>query len=281
MLQEIKLGASLTQAIEAAHHAIVSEIKGDEKKRGMATTIVVALFSGSDYDLAWVGDSRAYLWNDSLKLITRDDSYVELLLEGGHIGLKELETHPDRNVISQALGIERKKLSVHRNSGTLLPKQILLICSDGLYGVVKEHGIIQSIANSNEISQLTQKLVDSAVENQGKDNITLISIKNEESNPTDDIKYPTIYREFDVLTGNVIGLEISDVKIEESNKKIEEKDPELVDQTTYKELTEDEYNLIENAAIQATQKKQTTSGYLVPVMMVAILALLFILLYLK
>ena len=109
VLNSIKSGATLKDSVEYAHQKIINEIKHNKKSEGMATTIVAVLFNQNAYEIAWVGDSRVYIWDKGLKLITRDDSYVELLLENGHISLDELETHPDRNVISQALGIQRKE----------------------------------------------------------------------------------------------------------------------------------------------------------------------------
>lgn len=202
----IEAGLGLKEAVEVAHNKIVDSIQNDQAKQGMATTVVAALFHNNQYEIAWVGDSRAYLWDDTLKLVTRDDSYVELLLEHGHINFDELETHPDRNVISQALGVEGKEIVVHSNAGTLQAGQILLLCTDGLYTIVNELTIIESIDVTHNVQEITHALVKEAVAKDGKDNITLLTIMSNINTPSQKgIIKPQVYREYDHATGKVIG----------------------------------------------------------------------------
>jgi len=123
--KSIKQGLSLVDAIEVTHQLILSELNSNKQKKGMASTVVAALFDGNSYEIAWVGDSRTYLWDGELKLITRDHSYLELLFVNGHITIDEFKDHPNKNIISQALGIERKAISVATNRGTLEKGQVL------------------------------------------------------------------------------------------------------------------------------------------------------------
>jgi len=276
----IKEGLGLKEAIYNAHRILVSEIKGNLDKQGMATTIVAALFNGNSYDIAWVGDSRAYIWDDGLKLITKDDSYVQLLLDNGHISIEELEKHPDRNIISQALGIERKEITINQNSGYLKKDEILLLCSDGLYGIANERNIIKSIKESDRVEYITGTLVDLAVEKEGKDNITLISIKcvdcedEIESIP----KQPTIYREFDNSTGKIIITspknDVSQLYTHDTVEETNEEDPNLVNQTALTDLTEDDFKLLETASSTKRVKKVNSNIYLIPSLFAVILAVL-------
>lgn len=275
----IKSGMGLEEAIRTAHKKIVSQIQSDDKKQGMASTIVAALFKDNSYEIAWVGDSRAYVWDDNLKLLTRDDSYVELLLENGHIGIEDLETHPDRNVISQALGIVRKDIRINYNSGTLENDQILLLCSDGLYSIADEKSIIASLKKNHNIQQLTQSLIEQAVENDGKDNITLLSIiSHENSASINDIVKPKVYRKFDLDTGIAVGYE-SKINLESNNENIESGiDPELVDQTELKDLSVVQQNLLDTAASQFVESKELNRKT-TPIILVSILVLIVVILF--
>ena len=269
----IKSGLTLSDAVYLAHRTIIGEIKQDQHKQGMATTIVAVLFNGNTYEIIWVGDSRVYLWDDCLKQITKDDSYVELLLENGHIGIDELETHPDRNVISQALGIERKKISLNKNSGTLAKDQILLLCTDGLYSIASQYDIVKSIGQIDDIKDITKTLIRTAVDKDGKDNITLMLIEtNTNAMLSKKKSSPYVYREFDINTGKLIDFSLyDDIKANEitaENDELEETDPELIDQTAYYDITEDDRKLLESANKSISNKHKKS---IVPIIMVSIL----------
>lgn len=247
ILTAIQSGASLSSAVHLAHQAILDEVKDDDTKKGMATTVVALLIKDNAYEITWVGDSRVYLWDNTLHLITKDDSYVELLLESGHITLQELETHPDRNVISQALGVSRKDIVIHSNSGILQSNQLLLLCTDGLFGVLKEKEIIKELKKPQTIQKTSEYLVQKAVDSGGSDNITLMILNNSQIEVnSEDVKTPKIYRTFDFKTGKIIGLKVNNKLTEKP--KTTETDHELIDQTKLKEVTLDDRNLLEVAA---------------------------------
>ena len=144
----------------------------------MASTVVALKFSNTDYEIAWVGDSRVYLWDGELKLLTRDHSYLELLFVAGQIGIDDFKNNPNKNVISQAIGIEKEFVDVSTNKGTLEKNQVLLMATDGLYEVVREKKIIERLVLNAPIEKLTVDLVDCAVDLGGKDNITLMALKS-------------------------------------------------------------------------------------------------------
>ena len=103
--EAIKQQASLTEAIERAHTAI-GEASPELGGAGMGTTVVALLTRDNDYEIAWVGDSRAYLWNlRQLKRLTRDHSMVQEMVDAGAISAEEADQHPQRNIITQSLGV--------------------------------------------------------------------------------------------------------------------------------------------------------------------------------
>ncbi len=270
--QNIDEGLTLKEAVYNAHRAIINKIGDDHEKDGMATTVVALLFNESAYELAWVGDSRTYLWDGKeLSLITKDDSYVELLLENGHIGIDELETHPDRNVISQALGIQRKEIHINTNSGTLEDNQTLIICSDGLYSISTEIDIINQLKQSKSLEDKTELLVELAVEKDGKDNITLILIEKAQKNKSNHIVVqPKVYREFNSSTGLIKGVTENITK--PHNQKEESIDPELTNQTQVTDLNAEEISLIDSAMMQENPYKKP--NYAIPIVLILILLVL-------
>lgn len=264
IFDNVKSGLSLSDAVYTAHRKIISEIKADELRKGMATTVVAVIFDENIYEVVWVGDSRVYLWDGSLKLITKDDSYIELLLENGHINIDDLATHPDRNVISQALGMERKNLYINTNKGTLQDDEILLICTDGLYNIADELDMIRTLKQPDSLQEMTDYLIKTAVNKEGKDNITLGLIKNtaETTYSNFGIK-PKIYRRFNSKNGKPIHASDEEMCSRDTltNEEVEDTDPESIDQTAYRDLTEEQRNLIETAAqIRESQEpKQSTN----------------------
>jgi len=95
----------LAEAIETAHRAIQTAALQGEGAADMGSTVVAAKLDGLRYEIAWVGDSRAYLWNGTLHQLTTDHSFVQMLLNAGLITESEIPGHPFLNVISQALGV--------------------------------------------------------------------------------------------------------------------------------------------------------------------------------
>lgn len=259
-------GRKLDYSVYAAHGTLVDQIESNNSKQGMATTIAAVLFTGNKYQISWVGDTRVYLWDGILKLLTRDDSYVEMLLEKGLIGVEDLDTHPDRNIISQALGLRSMEITIHSNSGTLEKDQVLLICSDGLYSIADEVDIINELNLKEGITNLTEKLVNIAVECNGMDNISLISIRSDEdTNQQDESSKPHVVREF--------GTKIGKVKKKARLSDHEEKDPNLVDITELKELTQQEKDLIESA-IQMAPKIEEKPNYILTATLLFVIVLI-------
>lgn len=152
---------------------------GHEKEhhQGMATTIVAAYLRDDKAYIMNVGDSRAYiLRSDGLEQITEDHTYVNELVRSGVITKEEAETHSQRNVITRAIGASPfVKTDFYRTS--IQEGDILMLCSDGLYGEVEEEKLIEILQMDESMPQLCNLLVDAAIEGGGRDNITVICVK--------------------------------------------------------------------------------------------------------
>ena len=142
----------------------------------MGTTIVAVVIVKGIAVIAHVGDSRAYLINDSIKQITKDHSFVQLLVDNGKITAEEAETHPDKNIITRAIGIEGF-VDVDVDIADIKDADKLLLCTDGLSGYVKDDVILQKVKEYGDSS--TEKLVETANLNGGHDNITVVLISSD------------------------------------------------------------------------------------------------------
>jgi PPM family protein phosphatase len=167
--------ASLTGALLAAHRAVVSASGQTAERKGMGSTGVVARIERSRCDIAWVGDSRAYLFRrDRLTQLTRDHSYVELLLQRGEISIDEARQHPDRNLVTQTLGIAEPTPSELRI--TLRRGDRLLLCSDGLNDELSDDEIADVLRAETNIKAAVDELIRRALAKGGRDNISVIII---------------------------------------------------------------------------------------------------------
>jgi serine/threonine protein phosphatase PrpC len=170
----------LVEAIARAHASIREAVQEDKSKTGMGSTVVAIKFSGSDYEIAWVGDSRAYLWDGELKQISRDHSYVESLLSSGAISIDEAMDHPNKNLITQAVGAAANDgLEIGLVQGRLGAGQQILLCSDGLVDEVKDADIAHLLNVPQPMEQTLEQLVSAALEGGGRDNITVVLMSND------------------------------------------------------------------------------------------------------
>ncbi|MDI1230924.1 MAG: protein phosphatase 2C domain-containing protein [Methylobacter sp.] len=179
--RSIEQGMPLGEAIEAAHRAIQTAALQGDGAADMGSTVVALKLDGMHYEIAWVGDSRAYLWNGTLHQLTTDHSYVQMLLNAGLITESEIPGHPSRNVITQALGVggaDKVNIKVDLVSGELGESDILLLCSDGLSGEVADDDIAAILAETTDAQTRVDRLIAAALEAGGKDNMTVIAINS-------------------------------------------------------------------------------------------------------
>lgn len=178
VLSSVKRGASLASAVTDAHQAVVDLLKQGKGATGMGSTVVALKLRGNRYDVAWVGDSRAYLWaQGKIRQLTRDDTIVQTLVDGGVIDAKEARRHPERSKLIQALGpVDPAALKVGTTNGKLHSGEQILLCSDGLTGELKDEQIAAILKKNLDTQQKVDRLIEAALAAGGKDNITALLV---------------------------------------------------------------------------------------------------------
>ena len=163
----------LKRALINANRFVFQKASREEELAGMGTTAVCALVRGGNAFICHAGDSRAYLVRDGkLTQLTHDHSYVQELVDCGTITEEEAEHHPQKNIITRALGVDYR-LEPEVTSVQLQAKDLLLLCSDGLTNMVPVEQMEQLLAQG-PFYDLPDRLVDAANENGGSDNITAL-----------------------------------------------------------------------------------------------------------
>jgi serine/threonine protein phosphatase PrpC len=172
----------LKQAIVRANRRIREMAAGDRELNGMGTTLVAVLEDGDSVHLANVGDSRAYLLRQGeLTQVTVDHTLVQELVDDGRLSPKDAERHPQRSMITRALGVDHQ-VEIDLFTYKLLPGDRLVLCSDGLSDVLKPAQIRNVLLRVRDPQKAAERLVAMAVEGGGPDNITVIVIDTEPAN---------------------------------------------------------------------------------------------------
>jgi protein phosphatase len=170
------LGRRLVRAVEAAGLRIFQEAKLDRTRRGMGTTVTAAALVDEVLFLAQVGDSRGYILREgNLTQVTRDQSLVNQLIEAGQLTEEEAETFEHNNIILQALGTS-DTVQVDLTYVELRRGDILLLCSDGLSGMVRFDEIREILRSSADPLDTCKSLTERANQAGGHDNITVIVV---------------------------------------------------------------------------------------------------------
>ena len=143
---------------------------------GMGTTVVVTTIIDEYAYTANVGDSRLYLYDGGLKQITRDHSLVMEMVRLGEISKEEAKTHPDRHIITRAVGAS-DELNVDFFDYQMPPDSMILMCSDGLCTMVEDEEIQKVMAGSSDLEDKAKELIEEANSNGGKDNIAVVIVK--------------------------------------------------------------------------------------------------------
>jgi len=183
-------GENLVDAIQTSHREVLHAAANGHGGQGMGSTVVALTAKSHQYEIAWVGDSRAYLWSPAsetpLVQLTTDHSYVQMLFQTGAISEAELETHPEKNIITQCLGsVELDNVNVEKVDGPWRRGEWLILCSDGLSDAVPSEDILKVLKAAGNATNATQDLISAALSHGGRDNIT-VSV----------IEYPSPYRNF-------------------------------------------------------------------------------------
>ncbi len=165
----------LWTALCLANHQIYSVAREYDEYHGMGTTVVCALVSGSQLTVAHAGDSRCYLHTGGvLTLLTEDDSWVAAIERGS--GPAAPEAMPSRNVLTNALGVQ-PEVEIHLLERILNEGELLLLCTDGLHGVVDDPTLSDVLSRGGNLPDIARELVNAAVEHGTADNVTALLMR--------------------------------------------------------------------------------------------------------
>ena len=166
----------LGRAIERANRLIRKRAQEDISCSGMGTTMVIATCIGRYLEVANVGDSRLYIVNDRIKQITKDHSLVEEMVRMGGIDRASARNHPDKNIITRAIGA-RDHVEADFFNLELQMGDMVLLCSDGLTNMMDDETIHRILKGGGSLKDRVEELVRVANQNGGKDNISVIVIE--------------------------------------------------------------------------------------------------------
>lgn len=184
----------MKEAVVLANQELYAYAREHPEVRGMGTTVTAAGVFGDDLYLTQIGDSRGYLVrNGSAIQLTRDQSLLQRLVDAGELTPEEAEQSERRNIILQALGPD-PRVKVDLSHQVLRRGDVLLICSDGLSGLVKREEFARMVADHPDLPELCNALIDLANERGGPDNITVVAARFDgeglpEPAPAEDVGY--------------------------------------------------------------------------------------------
>lgn len=159
--------------VNAINHEIIDVSRNCEECLGMATTLTMCILDGDRLGVIHIGDSRAYRINEKqMEQLTKDHSLVQVLVDEGKITSKEASVHPQKNVITRALGTD-DIVQPDLYEYAVTTQDVILLCSDGLYNMVSEKAI-REIALELSLEDATKELINLANHNGGNDNITVV-----------------------------------------------------------------------------------------------------------
>jgi|Deesub1362A_J573_1020465.scaffolds.fasta_scaffold01363_5 protein phosphatase len=176
-------GAALRRAVEEANRAVWRRAQAEPALRGMGTTVVAALVGGRRMVVANVGDSRAYsLRGGELRQITEDHSLVQEEVAQGLITPEQARTHAMKNVLTRAVGAG-EEVEVDLFSREVAAGEVLLLCSDGLHGVVPDAAVREILLGTPRLEEAARRLVEAANQMGGPDNVSVVLARVEEVDP--------------------------------------------------------------------------------------------------
>jgi serine/threonine protein phosphatase PrpC len=167
---------ALPEVVKEANEAVFRKASADRALTGMGTTLTALLAEGEHLKLAHVGDSRAYLVRDGeLQRITKDHTLVERMVDEGRITPEDAEIHPQRSILTRALGVD-EDVQIDQATIEARPGDRIVLCSDGLTGMVGEERILEILSQHDDPQAASDALVDAANEAGGVDNVTVVVI---------------------------------------------------------------------------------------------------------
>jgi len=167
----------LSQQIAQAHDNMLEHLEAHPENLGLATTVVSAWLTPKQIHLAWCGDCRAYVFTlqEGLRQLNHDHSYVQQLVDEGKIKPEEAFDHPDGNIVTRGIGDVDVETEPETCSHPLVPNSLLLLCSDGISGYLRDYQITDILSrNFGSPTECTKALLQAAYDAGGGDNITAI-----------------------------------------------------------------------------------------------------------
>jgi protein phosphatase len=182
----------LATVVQRANREIYDRAHDDASRAGMGTTLTAAYLDDDHVSIAHVGDSRAYLMRDGeLTRLTEDHSLVEELRKKGKLTEEEALEHPQRSIITRALGPE-PEVEVDTWSYPVRSGDVVLLCSDGLTSMIPEDAVARALAKSPDLETAAARLIHEANAAGGRDNITVVLFRVEEVGEVVDVDQPTM-----------------------------------------------------------------------------------------
>lgn len=178
----VRDGASLRSSILAAHYAIRAAQSENMDLSDMGTTVVAMLERAKDFEIAWVGDSRAYLYSavpGRLEQLTRDHNLAGLMVESGTLSQAEAARHPRRHVLTDCLGLHGAQAPrIDRVEGQWQSDQILMLCSDGLSGELDDEQIAAVLGDESSLDAKIACLLERVRAAGARDNVSIILVRS-------------------------------------------------------------------------------------------------------
>lgn len=168
--------AIMEEAIQQANRQLMEQAREDEARRGMGTTVVLCSIIDGTLVAANVGDSRLYVVNQEITQITRDHSLVEEMVRLGEMDEETAKAHPDKHIITRAVGAAQE-LTVDFFEVRLDEEDEILMCTDGLTNMVEDMDIRGIMRSQRDVAEQAERLVQTANDNGGRDNITVVVIQ--------------------------------------------------------------------------------------------------------
>lgn len=163
----------LREIVETANHKLIEQASKDVKLEGMGTTLVVATVIDHTLHFMNVGDSRLYLINNNIRQLSKDHSLVEEMVRLGGIRAEDAKHHPDKNIITRAMGV-KEGVEADFYELCIANGDVILMCTDGLTNMVDDEDMFGIIKGSRDIVEAVETLIDRANSNGGKDNIGIV-----------------------------------------------------------------------------------------------------------
>ena len=176
-LAQTRDGVDSVTSVLHAHGAIAASAEAQEAQQGMGSTLVAMRIVERQAHLVWVGDSRCYLWREgTISVVTHDHSYVQLLIDQGHLTDETARDHPKRNMVTQVLGLGDP--APETSVVGLQNGDWLVLCSDGLNDELTDAEIAQElVAAGGEVEKAADLLIQRALQHGGRDNVSVVAVE--------------------------------------------------------------------------------------------------------